>query len=154
MGVAGTVFCRDHRHDEPPHVWIEVMTEDSGLLIGEKGKNLRALEHVLRLLLKGKADDRFRFLLDINTYRLRRMDFIKKLARGAARRVIDSHHAVTLEPMPPMERRIVHTTLMEEGRVETGSIGEGGDRRVVIRPRDPLLAPVHPIHAAGQQARR
>ncbi len=140
VGVPATVFCRDHRHDDPPHLWVEVLTEHSGLLIGERGTNLRALEHILRLLLRDTLPKDCRCLLDVNTYRLRRIEFLKKLSRDAARKAVQSHHAITLEPMPAMERRIVHVTLLEETSVETTSVGIDPNRRVIIRPRDPVLA--------------
>lgn len=140
IGVQGTVFCRDRRHEDPAHVWVEVMTPDSGILIGERGAHLRALEHVLRLVLRKTLPKECRCLLDVNTYRLRRIEFLKKLSRDAARKVVQTHHAITLDPMPAMERRIVHVTLVDETTVETASVGEDPERRVIIRPRDPLLA--------------
>jgi len=140
IGIEGTVFCRDHRKDDSPHVWVEIVTEHSGLLIGERGANLRALEHVLRLLLRDVLPQECRCLVDVNTYRLRRMEFLKKMSRDAARRAVSSQHAITLEPMNAMERRIVHMALVEETGVETTSVGIDPARRVIIRPRDPMLA--------------
>lgn len=140
IGTPATVFCRDHRKDDPSHLWVEVLTEHSGILIGERGNNLRALEHLLRLLLRNTLPRDCRVLLDVNTYRLRRIEFIKKMSRDAARRAVSSQHAITLEPMNAMERRIVHVTLVEEAGVETTSVGVDPTRRVIIRPRDPVLA--------------
>jgi len=140
IGIQGTVFCRDHRSEDPSHIWIEIMTPDSGILIGERGVHLRALEHILRLVLRRTLPKECRCLLDVNTYRLRRIEFLKKLSRDAAKRAVQTHHAITLDPMPAMERRIVHVTLIDETTVETASVGEDPERRVVIRPRDPLLA--------------
>lgn len=140
LNVPGSVYCRDHRKDDSPHVWIEIVTEHSGLLIGERGANLRAVEHVLRLLLRDVLPKECRCLVDVNTYRLRRMEFLKKLSKESARRAVMTQHAVTLEPMNAMERRIVHMALVEETGVETTSVGIDPARRVVIRPRDPMLA--------------
>lgn len=141
LGVPGSVTCRDRRADHPPHLWVEIVTSESGLLIGERGGNLRALEYILRLLLREHLAGVCRIFMDVNAYRLRRIEFLKRLARDAARRVTESHHAVTLEPMPAMERRIVHLALTSEALVETSSIGVEPERRVIIRPRDPFLVP-------------
>jgi spoIIIJ-associated protein len=142
LNIPGTVFCRDHRKDDSPHLWVEVLTEHSGLLIGERGNNLRALEHILRLLLRDILPKDCRCILDVNTYRLRRMEFLKKLSKDSARRAVSSQHAITLEPMTAMERRIVHMALVDEKGVETTSVGIDPARRVIIRPRDPVLAGV------------
>ncbi len=141
LRLSGTVICRDRRQEQPPHVWVEITSEQSGLLIGERGVHLRAVEHVLRLLLRDVLPNGCRCFVDVNMYRLRRMEFLKRLARETARRVMVSHHAATLEPMSAMERRIVHLALSGEALVETASMGQGLQRRVVIRPRDPFLVP-------------
>lgn len=141
MGVPASVYCRDHRGEDAPHVWVEIMTEESGLLIGERGAHLHALEYVLRRLLRGTLPAGCRCLLDVNTYRLRRIEFIKTVARESARRARRSRHAVALDPMSASERRVVHMTLVDDGGVETSSVGVEPQRRVIIRPRDPLLTP-------------
>lgn len=143
LGVPGSVTCRDRRGERPPHLWLEIVTasQESGLLIGERGVHLRALEHLVRLLLREHLQVTCRLFLDVNAYRLRRMEFLKRLARDSARRVMESRHAVTLEPMPAMERRIVHLALTGEASVATVSVGVEPERRVVIRPRDPFLTP-------------
>lgn len=139
LGVSGSVICRDHVREDPPHVWVEIVSPDSGLLIGERGAHLHALEHVFRLLIRDVLPSEYRCFLDVNAYRLRRMEVLRRLARDAARRAARFRHAVTLDPMPAAERRLVHLALVDEPQVETESIGEGTERRVVIRPRDPLL---------------
>lgn len=142
LSLAGTVTCRNRLHEQPPHLWIDIETKESGLLIGERGMHLRAFEHIVRLLIHREMEHvSWRCVVDVNGYRLRRIETLKRLARNAARRVMTSHHAVTLEPMPAIERRIVHLALTGEALVETSSIGQGADRRVVIRPRDPFLVP-------------
>lgn len=141
LGLSGTVTCRDRRQEHPPQIWVEITTEQSGLLIGERGAHLRAVEHIFRSLLRGTVPNDCRCFVDVNKYRLRRMEFLKRHARDSARRVMVSHHAVTLEPMSAMERRIVHLALSGEALVETASMGQGLQRRVVIRPRDPFLVP-------------
>jgi spoIIIJ-associated protein len=145
------VACRDRRAEHPPHLWTEITTSESGLLIGEHGSHLRALEHILRILLRDDLGSACRFFVDVNAYRLRRMEFLKRLARDSARRVAESHHAVTLDPMPAMDRRIVHLALTSEALVETASIGQEPERRVVIRPRDPFLTPGQTVQSPLEQ---
>lgn len=140
LGIQAEVYCRDRQHDDMPHVWIEIMTEESGLLIGERGAHLRALECVLRLLLRDVLPKGCRCLVDVNTYRLRRIEFLKRLAHDASRKCSRTRHAVTLEPMPASERRVVHLALSGIADVETESIGVEPQRRIVIRPCDPLAS--------------
>ncbi len=141
LGIRGSVVCRDRRTEHPAHLWLDITAEESGLLIGERGMHLRALEHVLRLLSRNVLPPGCRCYVDVNGYQLRRMEFLKHLARECARKVVASHHAVTLDPMPAMERRIVHLALTGDALIETGSVGEEPRRRVIIRPRDPFLTP-------------
>ena len=149
LSIEAAVTCRTRMDERPAHVWVDIATSQSGLLIGERGTHLHAFEHVLRLLLRQELSTvECRCFVDVNGYRLRRMEFLKRLARDAARRVMSSQHAVTLDPMPAVERRIVHLALTGEALVETGSVGAGADRRVVIRPRDPFLTPEHAAPAS------
>lgn len=138
MGVPAEVICRDRRGDESPHVWVEVLTPESRLLIGDHGSALVAFEHILRRLVRAQVSEPVRVIADINSYRVRRIELIRRLARGALQRVRRTGRAVVLEPMRPSDRRIVHVTLTEEEGVTTESLGEEPMRRVVVRPKDPL----------------
>jgi spoIIIJ-associated protein len=81
-----------------------------------------------------KIDRRVSFGVDVDGYRRRREETLVNLARRMASRVRGTGRSVTLEPMPPNERRIVHLALQDDPAVMTVSIGEGEDRKVAITP--------------------
>ncbi len=134
MGIEAKVFCRDRRMDESPHLWVEILCQESGLLIGERGSTLQALEHVLRRCVWPITGDTVRVVADVNAYRVRRIDVVRRLARAAAQRARRMGRAVVMEPMRPSDRRIVHLTLAAEDGITTESVGEEPTRRVVVRP--------------------
>lgn len=138
MGMPGTVVCRDRRQDESPCLWVEILSPESRFLIGERGTTLQALEHVLRLLLRDVAGDTVRIVADVNAYRARHADLVRRRALQAAQRASATRRAVVLEPMNAADRRVIHVTLAAEADVATESVGEEPERRVVIRPKDPL----------------
>ncbi len=142
MGVEGKIVCRDRRRDDEPHIWIEILSPESGLLIGDRGSTLRALEHVLRLLLRPLTGETTHILVDVNAYRLRRMEILRRRAVEAVRRVRTTGRAVVLDPMSPADRRIVHVALAGEEGITTESQGDDPNRRVIVRPADPLAAQV------------
>lgn len=104
------------------------------MLIGERGNNLAALEHILKKILKKKYGDDIKFTLDINDYRLKRLEELKQDVKAAAKAVRLYQKEVPLRPMSSFERRIVHLLLAEYPDITTESIGEEPDRRVVIKP--------------------
>lgn len=138
MGVEGDILCRDRRETEAPHLWLEILARDSGLLIGERGSTLRALEHVLRRVLRPLTGERTRIIVDVNAYRVRRTEVLRRQAREAARRARTTGRAVLLEPMNAADRRVVHLALATEEGIATESEGEDPQRRVIVRPTDPL----------------
>jgi len=114
---------------------ILIHTQDAGLLIGENGINLLALNYLLRRIIERKfAVTEAQFMIDVNDYQRRRFDELRDKARMGAQRVRYFKKEVTLEPMSAFERRIVHLALQEYPDIETESLGEGPERRVVIRP--------------------
>jgi spoIIIJ-associated protein len=113
---------------------LDVDGEDLGILIGRRGATLASLQYVLNLIMAKKADRRVAFGIDVDGYRRRREEALVSLARRTASRVRGTGRSVTLEPMPPNERRIIHITLANDPAVMTVSIGEGEDRKVAITP--------------------
>lgn len=106
----------------------------SQILIGERGVNLSALEYILKRLLHKKYGEVFKFTLDINDYRIRRLEDLKQDIKAAAREVRTYKREVPLRPMSSFERRIVHLLLAEYPDIATESIGREPERRVVIKP--------------------
>jgi spoIIIJ-associated protein len=130
MGVDAEVELRE----EDP-ITINVIGEDLGILIGRRGETLASVQFVLNQMLNQQTGEWFGVVVDAEDYRLRREEQLQGLARRMADRARYYRQAVTLDPMPPNERRIVHMALSEQAEVATHSIGEGEDRRVVITPK-------------------
>lgn len=114
---------------------LNVEGEDLGVLIGRRGDTLSALQYMLNLMLSRQVKAHNQISVDVEGYRRRREDSLQGLARRIASRVRQTHESMTLEPMPPNERRIIHITLADDPDVMTVSIGEGEDRKVAITPR-------------------
>ena len=106
-----------------------------GALIGRKGERLSALQHLVNLMLSKEMGAWTRVLVDVEDYRGRRERQLRELADRAAARVVETRKMLQLEPMPALERRWIHLTLRDHPAVQTQSIGEEPNRRVVLVPR-------------------
>jgi spoIIIJ-associated protein len=113
---------------------LDVEGDDLGILIGRRGQTLSALQYVLNLMVSKQTNRRVAFGVDVDSYRRRREESLVGLAKRMAARVRGTGRSVTLEPMPPNERRIVHLALADDPAVVTVSIGEGEARKVAITP--------------------
>lgn len=109
--------------------------EDVNNLIGSRGQVLNDLQYLARLMAGNALQARADFLLDVNGYREEREEALASLARRMASKAVRREKPVTLEPMSPYDRRIIHMTLREEDEVYTQSTGEGNRRRVRIYPK-------------------
>ena len=107
----------------------------SGKLVGRRGEALASLQFLARLIVSKRIGKRCTFVLDADNYKLRRTDKLRSLAERMANQAILQRRTLTLEPMPPNERRIIHLTLRHREDVETFSVGEGDGRKVSIAPR-------------------
>jgi spoIIIJ-associated protein len=113
---------------------LDVTGEDLGILIGRRGETLACLQYMVNLMVSRQIKLRSTFSIDIEGYRRRREESLKGLAARMADRVRNTGQSVTLEPMPPNERRIVHLALAKDPTVITESAGEGESRKVSITP--------------------
>lgn len=115
---------------------IDVAGEDSGLLIGRRGETLRAIQFLVNLVVnRSLADEHVRVILDIERYRERRHNSLHDMALKVAEKVTTSGRAISLEPMPAAERRVIHVSLADNPRVSTESSGLGDSRKVTITPQ-------------------
>jgi spoIIIJ-associated protein len=114
---------------------LDVSGEDLGILIGRRGDTLSSLQFLVNLIVSRRLKARTAFGIDVEGYRRRREESLMGLALRMADRVKSTGQSITLEPMPPNERRIVHLTLAKDPNVITVSIGEGESRKVAITPR-------------------
>ncbi len=115
---------------------IEITGQDLGMLIGNRGETLNALQHVARMMTGHTMRERPKFIVDVEGYRSRREQALARLAERMADKVANRGNPMTLEPMPPNERRIIHITLRDDNRVYTESFGEGRQRKVRIYPAE------------------
>ncbi len=114
---------------------VSVKTDMPQILIGENGQTLLEIQRLLKLILKKQVSDQFYLDIDINNYKKQKKEYLKEMAKAAADEVGLFKKEKELLPMPAFERRIIHTELSERNDVVSESIGEGKDRRVVIKPR-------------------
>ncbi len=133
-GVNVTRTLRSAHDPESGGPIIDLAGEDSGLLIGRRGQTLQALQFLVNLIVR-KQFDGVRVVLDVENYRQRREASLREMATTIAERVAQTNRSITLEPMPPADRRIIHTTLTDHPGVDTESTGEGEGRKVTIRPK-------------------
>jgi spoIIIJ-associated protein len=113
---------------------VDVQTKEFQDLIGEKGKTLFEIQHLLNAILKKKMGEEIFLDLDIGGYKEKKIKYLKELARSVADEVALTKKERILEPMPAYERRIIHLELASRPDVTTESIGKEPKRRVVIRP--------------------
>lgn len=137
MGFGSSeVEFNKHTDEQGEIIVCNIKTDESNFLIGQHGVNLQSLQHIARILVKKVIPEKANFVLDVNSYRQEKNDSIIKLARNLAQEALTEKRAVVLRPMTPYERRIVHMELSKNEDIKTESIGEGEDRRVVIKPAD------------------
>ena len=112
-------------------------SDDIKILVGWHGQTLISLQNLLRMIVSKKLKDNFRpFILDVGDYRQKKEELLRNIAQGAAEKVKKGGHSIVLDPMNASERRIVHLTLVDFAGITTESVGEGKNRRVVIRLSD------------------
>ncbi|MBU2472618.1 KH domain-containing protein [Patescibacteria group bacterium] len=116
------------------NILVNISTDEAGFLIGQAGVNLDALQYLSRVLISKKSDKSVQFLLDINDYRKNRINFLKELAGNISKQALLERAAITLQPMPAHERRIIHLALVDHPEINTESIGDESERRIVIKP--------------------
>jgi len=127
------VVLKEKSADEE-NLIANIETPDSNLLIGQYGVTLKALQHIARVILRRKTEEKFKFLLDVNSYLHQKTSSLTEIAQNAARQAISEKKPVILRPMSAYERRIVHLELSGNENVKTESIGDGEDRKIVVRP--------------------
>ncbi len=113
---------------------VDIEGEDAGLLIGRRGETLRSLQFIVNIIVNRNQEESVRVLLDVEEYRLRRQRSLEELAQRVANKVAATGRSISLEPMPPAERRVVHLALADNPSVTTESSGWGNGRRVSINP--------------------
>jgi len=114
---------------------IDLTGEEMGILIGKRGQTLDSIQYLISLIVNKNREGYIRVKLDTENYRNRRKDTLESLARNIAHKVRKSRRAVSLEPMNPYERRIIHSSLQGNKFVSTYSEGNEPNRYVVVTLR-------------------
>jgi len=129
MGVNVSVSVRT---DEEGNIRVNMEGDPLGILIGRRGETLDAMQYITALFLNRGKDTYTRVTLDSEGYRAKREDALIRLANRMASRAVKTGRRVTMEPMNPYERRILHSALQNHPGIATHSEGEEPNRHVVI----------------------
>ena len=113
-------------------IMIEIKGDAAGTLIGYRGETLNSLQNILVNIANNNVEESVKLLLDIENYREKREKILNDLAIKVAKTVLKTGKSITLEPMSPYERKIIHNSLQSFEKIDNYSIGEGNNRRIVI----------------------
>lgn len=119
-------------HEEDKSLDVELRGDEMGVLIGKRGQTLDSLQYLTSLVVNKETEEYIRVKVDTENYRIRRKETLENLAKNIAYKVKRTKNPVSLEPMNPYERRIIHSALQEDKFVSTHSEGEEPFRKVVI----------------------
>ncbi len=123
-------------YNEESHVLdVELKGDDMGILIGKRGQTLDSLQYLANLAVNKQSDNYVKVKLDTEDYRKRRRDTLENLAKNIAYKVKRTKRPVSLEPMNPFERRVIHSALQNDKYVATHSEGDEPYRHVVVTLR-------------------
>ena len=127
-----TVVINCEYKEEDKELNIDLAGDDMGVLIGKRGQTLDSLQYLVSLIVNKESTEYIRVKVDTENYRKRRQDTLENLAKNIAFKVKRTKRPVSLEPMNPYERRIIHSALQNDKFVTTHSEGEEPFRRVVV----------------------
>jgi len=140
MDIRGRIVVRlaasDDQTETAPHILDIMSSGNSSRLVGRRGETLAALQYLTRLITSREVQHRVDVIVDVNSYKARRAQALTNLALRMADEAVEHKRTVSLEPMPPHERRIIHLALREREDVSTKSVGEGPGRKVTIVPTE------------------
>jgi spoIIIJ-associated protein len=137
MGIRGVVDTNWGEADEEGRIrplLVDIHGDDLNVLIGRRGKTLYALQYITRLILGKELKRPVAVVIDVEGYRARKEKQLRRLARRIAQQALETGRTMSLEPMAPNERRIIHIELRDDPNVNTVSVGEGDRRKVTIVP--------------------
>ena len=118
--------------EEDYTIYIDINGNAAGTLIGYRGETLNSMQTILSTIANRGFNNKIRLILDIENYRQKREKTLEELAEKVSKTVLKTGKSITLEPMSAYERKIIHSKLQDNNKIETHSIGEGDNRRVVI----------------------
>lgn len=119
-------------NEEEHIIEVELKGDDMGILIGKRGQTLDSLQYLTNLAINKHSDEYYKVKIDTEDYRKRRKETLENLAKNIAYKVKSTKRPVSLEPMNPFERRIIHSALQNDRYVTTHSEGDEPYRHVVV----------------------
>ena len=119
-------------NEEEHIIEVELKGDDMGILIGKRGQTLDSLQYLINLAINKHSDEYYKVKIDTEDYRKRRKETLENLAKNIAYKVKRTKRSVSLEPMNPFERRIIHSALQNDRYVTTHSEGDEPYRHVVV----------------------
>jgi spoIIIJ-associated protein len=119
-------------YEEVNKLYVEIISESAGLIIGKRGKTLESLQLLTNIILNKNREEWKKVVLDIENYRDKRESTLKELALKVAEKVKKTGKSQLLEPMNPFERRIIHMTLQNDPDINTKSEGNGSTKKVRV----------------------
>lgn len=133
MGISVEISAK--YNDSLKSLEVELSGDEMGVLIGKRGQTLDSLQYLISLVVNKGTNEYIRVKVDTENYRQRRRETLENLAKNIAYKVKRTRRPVSLEPMNPYERRIIHSALQNDRYVTTHSEGDEPFRRVVVTPK-------------------
>lgn len=131
MKIQATVSVKSTADDQ---IDLSMEGEDVGILIGKHGQTINALQYLMGVIINRKAEKHMRVILDAEDYRERRASLLQEMARNMAETVKQRKEEAVFEPLPAIERRVIHMALKDDPEIRTYSEGVEPERCVVISP--------------------
>lgn len=135
MDIQANVYIASDAMPEDDSIYIQIHSQESGSLIGKSGAHLFALQHLIRVIAMKKIGERINFTVDVNSYIENQKEALMEKVLETIDKVQKKQKPVELPPMNAYERRLVHMKVAAKSDLETDSIGEGDERRVVVKPK-------------------
>lgn len=115
---------------------FSIYADNNALLIGKNGKNMEALNNIVRQVIQTEIGEPYKITIDVNDYKERKQEQLLRIAKKVAREVGKTKIEAKLDPMNSYERRLIHNELSNNKYVTTESVGEEPNRCIVIKPRE------------------
>ena len=154
MGVEWKIRSRDEMEGGEPVVVFEVVADESVLpiLIGKHGSTLDALQYLVNVVANREKNGYVKFVVDAGDYRRRRREGLWRLAERAAERAVRTKKPVSLDAMPSVDRKLIHTHLQDRRDVTTSSDGMEPNRKVVVMPTQGTSVTAKPVRSKRPSA--
>ncbi len=129
----GDVTIDEYDGDEGELI-LDITGDDLAVLIGRHGRTLDSIQFLVSSICRRRLGFRYPIVVDVEGYKSRQRQKLESLAKSTANRAVSQDRDISMRPMTPYERRIIHIALKDDGRVKTESEGEGSERHVVVMP--------------------